>query len=68
MARGKWFVQEYRSGNPKEPIYFPDFAATFAFVKAFTPEGAEDLLHVHVPAHGTDSERQELIDAGAVPG
>jgi hypothetical protein len=69
MDAGDWFVQLHRAGkpDPEPPIYFADFAATISHVRSNIPL-AGDCLRVHVPARATEAERQELIDAGAVPG
>ena len=62
MATGKWFAQIYPAGRemPEEPVYFPDFAATFAFVSEVKKRAPEDIVSVHTSAEATDQERLEL--------
>jgi len=68
MSTGEFFAQlhQYGKSEPEKPIYFADFAATIAYVRSNRPADG-DILRVHVPARATDAERQEVIDAGAVP-
>jgi hypothetical protein len=68
MTTGEFFVQLHPKGKsePENPIYFADFAATIAYVRNHRPQDG-DILRVHLPARATATERQELIDAGAVP-
>jgi hypothetical protein len=68
MNTDEFFVQlhQYGKSEPEEPIYFADFAAAIVYVRSHrTADG--DILRVHVPARATEAERQEVIDAGAVP-
>ena len=66
MTTGKWFAQIHPAGGgiPEEPVYFPDFAATSAFVKEFKKRASDDTVTVHAPAKATDQERQELKELG----
>jgi hypothetical protein len=69
MAAGEWFAQLHPigGGTPEEPIYFPDFAATLAFVKTSKGQALGKILRVHVPTRATYQERQQLIANGATP-
>jgi hypothetical protein len=69
MAAGEWFAQLHPIGGGKaeEPIYFPDFAATLAFVKTPKGQSSGNILRVHVPVRATYQERQQLITNGATP-
>jgi hypothetical protein len=70
MHKHQGFVQEHpvKSGEPRPPIYFSDAAMMIEFVRSSKSGTLGDCLRVHVPAHYTDQERQELIDLGALPG
>jgi hypothetical protein len=69
MEAGEWFAQLHpiRGGIAEAPIYFPDFAATLAFVKTSKGQASGNILRVHVPARATYQERQQLIVIGATP-
>lgn len=69
MAADEWIAQLHPigGGNAEGPFYFPDFAATLAFVKTSKGQASGNILRVRVPARATYQERQQLIANGATP-
>lgn len=69
MIAGKWFVQVHPLGGraAETPVYFQDFAATLAFVKAFKELPSGNILRAHVPTNTSYQQRQQLIANGATP-
>ena len=69
MIDGKWFVQVHPLGgsSAETPVYFTDFAATLAFVKAFKEQPCGNILRAHVPTNTSYQQRQQLIANGATP-
>lgn len=70
MQKPRGFVQVHRDGSsePEQPIWFLNARSMIEFVERWKPKTLGDCLRVHIPAHYTDQERQELIDLGAKPG